>query len=157
MPPCHAWRRCSFLTTTSVIATRGVPQPVRVLLPGDRPLRMPYRVRNPEGVGRQIEADGHWYAVFLDNNLGGRRDYLRRLCRALRPLDTMWSAAVSLDVTDEPSLVREMALARHARRRTPPAPPPRWPLRAAGIEQGVANREAAHHETYRRVRARLPT
>src|SRR5262249_8425561 len=40
-----------------------------------------------------------------------RRDYLRRLCRALRPLRIIWSAAVTIDVTDDPQLVREMALA----------------------------------------------
>ena len=49
--------------------------------------------------------------MFVDNNLGARPDYLRALCRALRPLGKIWSAAVTLDVTDDPSLVREMALA----------------------------------------------
>ena len=49
--------------------------------------------------------------MFLDNNLGGNRHYLRSLCQALRPLGKMWSAAVTLDVTDDPSLVRDMALA----------------------------------------------
>ena len=29
----------------------------------------------------------------------------------MRPLEKIWSAAVTLDVTDDPSLVREMALA----------------------------------------------
>jgi radical SAM superfamily enzyme YgiQ (UPF0313 family) len=48
--------------------------------------------------------------VFVDNNLGSRPDYLRALCRALRPLERIWSAAVTIDVTDDPSLVREMAL-----------------------------------------------
>jgi radical SAM superfamily enzyme YgiQ (UPF0313 family) len=46
----------------------------------------------------------------VDNNLGSNRDYLRTLCRALRPLGIIWSAAVTVDVADEPSLVREMAL-----------------------------------------------
>jgi radical SAM superfamily enzyme YgiQ (UPF0313 family) len=49
--------------------------------------------------------------VFIDNNLGANRDYLHRLCRALKPLEKLWSAAVTLDVTDDPALVREMALA----------------------------------------------
>src|SRR5207248_1525294 len=31
--------------------------------------------------------------------------------RALRPLEKIWSAAVSIDVTDDPTLAREMALA----------------------------------------------
>ncbi|HLQ36712.1 MAG TPA: radical SAM protein, partial [Planctomycetota bacterium] len=51
------------------------------------------------------------YAVFIDNNLGSRPEYLRALCAALRPLRRIWSAAVTIDVTDDPSLVRDMALA----------------------------------------------
>ncbi len=58
-----------------------------------------------------FQADDQPYGVFIDNNLGSRPEYLRRLCRALRPLEKIWSAAVSIDVTDDPSLVREMALA----------------------------------------------
>jgi len=49
--------------------------------------------------------------VFTDNNLGSRPDYLRALCQALKPLDIIWSAALTIDVTDDPDLVREMALA----------------------------------------------
>jgi radical SAM superfamily enzyme YgiQ (UPF0313 family) len=49
--------------------------------------------------------------VFIDNNLGSKPDYLRALCRALAPLQKIWSAAVTLDVTDDPGLVREMAAA----------------------------------------------
>ena len=100
-----------FLTTTSAIATRGCHNRCAFCYLATGTLRMPYRARDPDDVARQIEADGQPYAVFLDNNLGGKRDYLRRLCRALRPLGTMWSAAVSLDLTDDASLVREMALA----------------------------------------------
>src|SRR5262249_41167617 len=37
--------------------------------------------------------------------------YLWALCRALAPLGRIWSAAVTLDVTDDPALVRAMALA----------------------------------------------
>ena len=51
------------------------------------------------------------YAVFIDNNLGSRREYLRQLCRTLRPLEKIWSAAVTIDITDDPTIVREMALA----------------------------------------------
>jgi radical SAM superfamily enzyme YgiQ (UPF0313 family) len=36
---------------------------------------------------------------------------LRALCEALKPLEIIWSAALTIDVTDDPSLVREMALA----------------------------------------------
>lgn len=72
---------------------------------------MPYRIRFAEQVVAEIAADDQPYAVFVDNNLGSRRDYLRQLCVALRPLEKIWSAAVTIDITDDPSLVREMALA----------------------------------------------
>src|SRR5512144_1261206 len=72
---------------------------------------MPYQLREPRQVVREFLEDGQPYAVFTDNNLGSRPEYLRELCRALRPLERIWSAAVSIDVTDDPTLVREMALA----------------------------------------------
>lgn len=103
--------RGSFLTTTSLIATRGCHNRCGFCYLSTQGLRMPYRVREPEDIRRQFEADRQPYAVFIDNNLGSRRDYLRDLCRALRPARKIWSAAVTLDVTDEPRLVREMALA----------------------------------------------
>jgi radical SAM superfamily enzyme YgiQ (UPF0313 family) len=68
-------------------------------------------VRDVEQIVEEFRAGRQPYGVFIDNNLGSRPDYLRQLCRALRPLEKIWSAAVTLDVTDEPSLVREMALA----------------------------------------------
>ena len=68
-------------------------------------------MRDPKQVADEFAADNQPYAVFIDNNLGSRRDYLRALCHALRPLDKVWSAAVSIDVTDDPGLIREMALA----------------------------------------------
>jgi radical SAM superfamily enzyme YgiQ (UPF0313 family) len=72
---------------------------------------MPYLVRDVEQIVEEFRGDDQPYAVFVDNNLGSRPDYLRQLCRALRPLEKIWSAAVTIDVTDDPSLVREMALA----------------------------------------------
>lgn len=59
----------------------------------------------------KLAGDEQPYAVFTDNNLGSRPDYLRALCAALEPLGIIWSAAVTIDVTDDPSLVRAMALA----------------------------------------------
>jgi radical SAM superfamily enzyme YgiQ (UPF0313 family) len=47
----------------------------------------------------------------VDNNLGSRRDYSHALCSALRPLNKIWFAAVTINVTDDPSLIRNMALA----------------------------------------------
>lgn len=100
-----------FLTRTSLIATRGCHNRCGFCYLATEGLRMPYRTRDPQDVRRQWEAGGEPYAVFIDNNLGSRPEYLRALCAELRPLNRIWSAAVSLDVTDDPSLVRAMALA----------------------------------------------
>jgi radical SAM superfamily enzyme YgiQ (UPF0313 family) len=103
--------RRSFLTTTSLIATRGCHNRCGFCYLATDGLRMPYRVRDPRQVVAEFAADRQPYAVFIDNNLGSRRDYLHSLCSALRPLNKIWSAAVSIDVTDDPTLIRNMALA----------------------------------------------
>ena len=103
--------RHGFLTTTSLIATRGCHNRCGFCYLATDGLRMPYRMRDPAQVAAEFAADEQPYAVFIDNNLGSNREYLRALCRALRPLRKIWSAAVSIDVTDDPSLIREMALA----------------------------------------------
>jgi radical SAM superfamily enzyme YgiQ (UPF0313 family) len=103
--------RKSFLTTTSLIATRGCNNRCGFCYLGTEGLRMPYRTRDPGQIAAEFLADGQPYGVFTDNNLGSNRAYLRTLCEALRPLDKIWSAAVSVDVTDDPALVRAMALA----------------------------------------------
>ncbi len=74
-------------------------------------MRIRYQMREVEQIAAEFEATGAPYGVFIDNNLGSSRAYLRSLCRALAPLEKIWSAAVTLDVTDEPQLIREMALA----------------------------------------------
>ena len=103
--------REAFLTTTSIIATRGCHNRCGFCYLATDGLHMPYRMRTPEQVASEIQTDSQPYAVFIDNNLGSRPDYLRKLCTALKPLGIIWSAAVTIDVTDDPSLVREMALA----------------------------------------------
>jgi radical SAM superfamily enzyme YgiQ (UPF0313 family) len=103
--------RRSFLTTTSLIATRGCHNRCGFCYLATDGLRMPYRMRRPEQVAAEFAVDGQPYAVFVDNNLGSRRDYLHALCAALRPLNKIWSAAVTIDVTDDPGLIRNMALA----------------------------------------------
>src|SRR5690606_24566773 len=102
--------RDSFLTTSSMIATRGCHNRCGFCYLSTRGLHMPYRMRDVEQIVEEIRADGQPYVVFIDNNLGSRPDYLRRLCRAIEPLGIIWSAAVTIDVTDDPSLIREMAL-----------------------------------------------
>jgi radical SAM superfamily enzyme YgiQ (UPF0313 family) len=103
--------RRQFLTTTSLIATRGCHNRCGFCYLSTDGLHMPYLVRDPEQIAAEFEADGQPYGVFVDNNLGSRPEYLRELCHALRPLQKIWSAAVTIDVTDDPSLVRDMALA----------------------------------------------
>ena len=103
--------RSSFLTTTSLIATRGCHNRCSFCYLSTEGLFMPYQTRDVEQVASELVADGQPYGVFVDNNLGSRPEYLRRLCDALRPLEKIWSAAVSIDVADDPTLVRAMALA----------------------------------------------
>ena len=72
---------------------------------------MPYQMRRPDQIAAEWNADEQPYAVFTDNNLGSKPEYLRELCRELQNLNGIWSAAVSIDVADDPNLIREMALA----------------------------------------------
>ena len=103
--------RRSFLTTTSLMATRGCHNRCGFCYLATEALHMPLQTRDVEDVAAEFKEDGQPYGVFIDNNLGSRPEYLRALCRALRPLEKIWSVAVTIDVTDDPSLVREMALA----------------------------------------------
>lgn len=103
--------RDQFLTTTSLNATRGCHNRCGFCYLSTEGLHMPYQLRDPQQIVDEIRADGQPYVVFTDNNLGSRPSYLRDLCRALRPIERIWSAAVSLDITDHPDVVREMALA----------------------------------------------
>ncbi|HUF73258.1 MAG TPA: radical SAM protein [Gammaproteobacteria bacterium] len=102
--------RRSFLTTSSVIATRGCHNRCGFCYLSTEGLHMPYRLRDVEQIVEEIRADGQPYVVFTDNNLGSRPEYLRSLCKALEPLGIIWSAALTIDVTDDPSLVHDMAL-----------------------------------------------
>jgi radical SAM superfamily enzyme YgiQ (UPF0313 family) len=103
--------RKSFLTTTSLIATRGCHNRCGFCYLATEGLRIPYQMLDVGQVVEQFRRDGQPYGVFIDNNLGSKPEYLRRLCRAMRPLRKIWSAAVSIDVTDDPSVIRDMALA----------------------------------------------
>jgi radical SAM superfamily enzyme YgiQ (UPF0313 family) len=110
-PPTRAiLPRSSFLTTTSLIATRGCHNRCGFCYLSTEGLRLPYRMRDPAQIVAEFAVDHQPYGVFIDNNLGSNREYLRSLCRALRPLNKIWSAAVTIDVTDDASLVRDMAL-----------------------------------------------
>ena len=69
--------RRSFLTTTSLIATRGCHNRCGFCYLATDGLRMPYQVRDVEQVVAEFRGDGQPYAVFVDNNLGSRPEYLR--------------------------------------------------------------------------------
>ena len=90
--------RRSFLTTTSLIATRGCHNRCDFCYLSTRGLHMPYLMRDVDQIVSEFQADDQPYAVFTDNNLGSKPEYLRQLCRKLRPLQKIWSAAVSIDV-----------------------------------------------------------
>lgn len=100
-----------FLSRASIIATQGCHNRCDFCYLATGDTRIKYQMRTPAQVAADFESTGEPYAVFVDNNLGSNRKYLRELCRALVPLKKIWSAAITLDVTDDPSLVRDMALA----------------------------------------------
>jgi radical SAM superfamily enzyme YgiQ (UPF0313 family) len=102
--------RWGFLTSGSLIATRGCHNRCGFCYLATDGLHIPYQTHDADAITRQLVATREPYGVFIDNNLGSRRDYLRTLSRALGRTGTIWSAAVSLDVTDDADVVREMAL-----------------------------------------------
>jgi hypothetical protein len=61
--------RKSFLTTSSLIATRGCHNRCGFCYLATEGLRMPYRMRDPAQIAAEFEADGQPYGVFVDNNL----------------------------------------------------------------------------------------
>ena len=101
--------RASFLTTASLIATRGCANRCRFCYLSTSSVRARYETRDPADVARELAAIDEPYAVFIDNNLGSDREYLRSLCRALEPIGKIWSAAVTPDVADDPTLVHAMS------------------------------------------------
>src|SRR5213594_2460693 len=103
--------RGQFLTSASLIATRGCHNRCGFCYLSTEGLHIPYHMRDAEQIRSEFRDEDQPYAVFIDNNLGSKPEYVRRLSRALEPLGKIWSAAVTIDVTDDPSLVREMALA----------------------------------------------
>lgn len=102
--------RRHFLTTLSINATRGCHNRCGFCHLSTAGLRMPYQRRDTAQIAATIAASDEPYAVFTDNNLGSDPDYLLDLCRAIAPLRRIWSAAVSLDVSNRPEVVRAMAL-----------------------------------------------
>ena len=88
-----------------------LPQPLRVLLPRDRRPAMPYQVRDPDQVVAEFAADGQPYARLHRQQSRLAARVSARALPGAAAAEKIWSAAVSIDVTDDPSLVRDMALA----------------------------------------------
>jgi radical SAM superfamily enzyme YgiQ (UPF0313 family) len=103
--------RDQFLTTTSLMATRGCHNRCTFCYLSTDGLHVPHQRRAVEQVVEEFARDAQPYGVFIDNNLGSDQEYLRLLCQGLAPLEKIWSAAVSVEVAENESLVREMALA----------------------------------------------
>ncbi len=101
----------AYLTPASVIATRGCHNRCGFCYLSTQGTHVPREQRPVGDIAQEIAASGSPYAVFIDNNLGSDPDYLLRLCRALEPLECIWSAAVSLDILDHPGSARAMAQA----------------------------------------------
>jgi len=104
--------RESFCTTTSLIATRGCHNRCGFCYLATDGLRMPYQCGHAGATRLRVRwKTASPTAVSTDNNLGSKPEHLRELAAACSALERIWSAAITLDVTDDPSLIREMALA----------------------------------------------
>ena len=105
-------RAGSFLTTTSLIATRGCHNRCGFCYLATEGLHMPYQMRDVEQVVAEFRGRRPALRASSSTTTSARGPTTcGALCRALRPLEKIWSAAVTIDVTDDPALVREMALA----------------------------------------------
>jgi radical SAM superfamily enzyme YgiQ (UPF0313 family) len=104
-PPRHLLDRRHYGTVQAVQATRGCPNrcsfcAVSAFHGGN--LR-----RRPVGevVAEVAELPGR-FVIFVDDSLTADRDYARELFSALRPLGKSWISQSTLDVTEDPTLVR---------------------------------------------------
>ncbi len=74
--------RRSFLTSASLIATRGCHNRCGFCYLATDGLRIPYQTLDAAQVVEQFRRQDQPYGVFIDNNLGSRPTYLHELCRA---------------------------------------------------------------------------
>ncbi len=101
--------RASYLTVASIIATRGCANRCGFCYLSTSSVRSRYEMREAGAVAREVASLHEPFGVFIDNNLGSNREYLRSLCLALRPVGKIWSAAVTTDIAEDPSLVKVMS------------------------------------------------
>ncbi|MHB0915054.1 MAG: B12-binding domain-containing radical SAM protein [Thermoleophilia bacterium] len=79
--------RCSFCSTTVFYGTR-------------------MRFRPVEDVIAEVRAAEHSFVFFTDNNITANKKYAKRLFQALEPLGIHWISQGSLDMADDPELMR---------------------------------------------------
>ena len=131
--------RQGYLTTASVIATRGCHNRCGFCYLSTEDLRMPLQDAGARAGGRRASGRRTNPTPCSSTTTSARGPSICAPCgAALRPLGIIWSAAVTIDVTDDPSLVRDMALSgctgvfigfeslhdgnlADARKKTPPA------------------------------------
>lgn len=104
-PPRHLLDRRQYATVQAVQATRGCPNrckfcSVSAFHDGR------YRTRPVADVVAEVAAFSQRFFIFVDDNLIADRDYARDLFRALQPLKKLWVSQATLDITDDPELVR---------------------------------------------------
>lgn len=101
--------RCAaYMTTASITATRGCPHLCSFCHNNVRP-KAPYRRRSIESIASQVAREGDGYYIFFDDNLTVDKDFVRRLCRALKPLGVRWRCATNIALAYDEELVRLMA------------------------------------------------
>lgn len=101
--------RGAFLTTASVIATRGCPQRCGYCALSTAGVHAPYQKRPVSDVLGEIDAIGEPYVVFTDNNLLCDRRWSLELCRGLAERRLIWSAAANIDAALDDELLSRMA------------------------------------------------
>ncbi len=83
--------RGSFLTTASMISTRGCHSRCDFCYLSTEGLHMPYQLREPGQIVQEFLEEDQPYGVFIDNNLGSRPDYLySRLLKNPARIGKLW-------------------------------------------------------------------
>jgi radical SAM superfamily enzyme YgiQ (UPF0313 family) len=68
--------------------------------------RASFRTRPVAQVAEEVASLPRRFVIFVDDDLAADRDYARELFTALRPLRKRWMSQATLDIADDPGLVR---------------------------------------------------
>jgi len=66
-------------------------------------------IRRIDDVLEEIEAQNRKFVFFVDDNIASNRKMLKELCAALIPMKINWISQASLDITQNPKLMKLMA------------------------------------------------